>query len=104
MDTGVGKVPLGLAMKKGGEEERLKKRMPKTHQGTSSARYFHSHHHASPKAPRDLLIALKQIFETFPGSEKVQLNIGGKIVPVPMTITVSPVLDKKVEEAVGKYS
>jgi hypothetical protein len=92
-------------IKKGGEEERLEKE--------DAEDALKAHHQPAisihtitlpPKAPRDLLIALKQIFETFPGSEKVQLNIGGKIVPVPMTITVSPVLDKKVEEAVGKYS
>ncbi len=106
MDTEWASAKLGISdEKKGGEEERLEKE--------DAEDALKAHHQPAisihtitlpPKAPRDLLIALKQIFETFPGSEKVQLNIGGKIVPVPMTITVSPVLDKKVEEAVGKYS
>ena len=54
-------------------------------------------------APRELLIEIKNIFETFPGSEKVQLKIGEKIIPVSLTVTMSPILEKRIEEAVKKY-
>lgn len=56
------------------------------------------------RAPKQLLLEIKTIFETFPGREKVQLQIGEKTVPVGMTITMSPILEKRVEEAVKKYA
>ena len=56
------------------------------------------------KAPRQLLLDVKSIFETFSGSEKVQLRIGDQVVPVGLTVTMSPLLEKRVEEAVKKYS
>ncbi len=55
------------------------------------------------RAPRHLLLEIKTIFETFPGREKVQLKIGDQLVPVPLTIAMSPILEKRVEEAVKKY-
>ncbi len=55
------------------------------------------------RAPKQLLLDVKSIFETFPGSEKVQLKIGEKDVPVGLTITMSPLLEKRIEEAVKKY-
>lgn len=56
------------------------------------------------RAPKELMLEIKSIFETFPGREKVQLKIGEKVVPVGMTITMSPILEKRVEEAVKKYA
>jgi hypothetical protein len=56
------------------------------------------------RAPRQLLLDLKRTFETFPGRERVQLKIGGQIVPVPLTITMSTILEKKIEEIMGKYA
>lgn len=56
------------------------------------------------RAPKELLLEVRQIFQTFSGSEKVQLKIGDKIVAVPMTITMSPIVEKKIEEAVKRYS
>jgi hypothetical protein len=41
-----------------------------------------------PRAPKQLLLDLKKIFETFPGKERIQLRIGGQIIPVPMTPTL----------------
>lgn len=55
-------------------------------------------------APKELLLEIRSIFETFSGSEKVQLKIGEKMVPVGMTITMSPLLEKRVEEAVKKFA
>ncbi len=55
------------------------------------------------RAPKALLLAVKEIFETFPGKEKVELHIGEQIVPVGLTITMSPILEKRIEEALKKY-
>jgi DNA polymerase-3 subunit alpha len=55
------------------------------------------------RAPRELLLDVKAIFETFPGAERVQLKIGDRVLPVPITITMSPLLEKRIEAAVGKY-
>ncbi len=56
-----------------------------------------------PRAPRQLLLDLKKVFETFPGKEKIQLKIGEQMIPVPLTVTMSTVLEKKVEEAIARY-
>ncbi len=55
------------------------------------------------RAPRQLLLDIKTIFETFPGSEKIQLRIGSKTIPVGLTVTMSPILEKRIEEALKKY-
>ncbi len=57
-----------------------------------------------PKAPRQLLLDLKKIFETFPGKERVQLKIGEQLIPLPLTITMSTILVKKVEDAIALYA
>jgi DNA polymerase-3 subunit alpha len=57
-----------------------------------------------PRAPRQLLLDLKRTFETFPGKERVQLKIGEQLIPVPLTITMSTILEKKIEELMGKYA
>lgn len=57
-----------------------------------------------PRAPRQLLLDLKRTFETFPGKERVQLKIGEQLVPVPMTITMSTILEKKIDEVMGRYA
>ncbi len=56
-----------------------------------------------PRAPRQLLLDLKKTFETFPGKERVQLRIGEQVIPVPLTITMSAILQKKIEEVMKKY-
>ncbi len=55
------------------------------------------------RAPKQLLLDIKNIFEAFAGNEKVQLRIGDKTLPVGLTITMSPLLEKRVEEAIKKY-
>ncbi len=57
-----------------------------------------------PRAPRQLLLDLKKTFETFPGRERVQLKIGEQVIPVPLTITMSTILEKKIDEVMGKYA
>ncbi|MFA6039674.1 MAG: DNA polymerase III subunit alpha [Candidatus Peribacteraceae bacterium] len=57
-----------------------------------------------PKAPRQLLLELKRIFETFPGKEKIQLKIGEQLVPLPLTVTMSTILEKKIEDAIAAYA
>ena len=56
------------------------------------------------RAPRELLLALKSIFETFPGSERVQLRIHDTIIPVPIAVTLSPLLLKRIDDAIARYS
>jgi len=56
-----------------------------------------------PRAPKQLLLELKRIFETFPGKERVQLKIGEQLIPLPVTITMSTILEKKVEDALEAY-
>ena len=57
-----------------------------------------------PRAPKKMLIDLKRILETFPGKEKVQLRIGEQLIPLPMTINMSTVLEKKIDEIKEKYA
>ncbi|MSR67327.1 DNA polymerase III subunit alpha [Candidatus Peribacteria bacterium] len=59
--------------------------------------------HLPARAPRQLLLDIKEIFETFSGNEKVQLKIGENVLPVGLTITMSPLLERRVEEAIKKY-
>lgn len=56
------------------------------------------------RAPKELLLTLKSIFETFPGSERVQLSIGSKIVQVPIAVTLSPIFQKRVDDAITQFS
>jgi DNA polymerase-3 subunit alpha len=56
------------------------------------------------QAPKELLLEVKSIFETFVGREKVQLQIGEKIIPVSLTITFSPLLEQRIAEAITKYT
>jgi DNA polymerase III alpha subunit len=56
------------------------------------------------RASKQLLLELKKVFETFPGREKVQLKIGDNIVPVGLTISMSPILEKHIEDTVKRYA
>lgn len=55
------------------------------------------------QASKQLLMDLKSVFEKFPGREKIQLKIGEKIVPVPLTVTMSAILESKIEKVLEKY-
>lgn len=55
-----------------------------------------------PRAPRQLLLDLKSLFQTFPGAEKIQLKIGEQTIAVPLTVTMSTILEGKIAEAIEK--
>jgi DNA polymerase III subunit alpha len=55
------------------------------------------------EAPKQLLLELKSIFEKFPGKERIQLKIGSQNVPLPLAVTMSTILEKKIEETMEKY-
>jgi len=56
------------------------------------------------RAPKQLLLDLKKIFETFPGRERIQLKIGEQVIPVPLTVTMSAVLEQKIEDVISRYA
>jgi DNA polymerase-3 subunit alpha len=55
------------------------------------------------EAPKQLLLELKSVFERFPGKERIQLKIGSQNVPLPLTVTMSTILEKKIEETMDRY-
>jgi DNA polymerase-3 subunit alpha len=57
-----------------------------------------------PEAPRSLLLSLKKLFERFPGRERIQLKIGDELVELPLTVTMSTILEKKIEDLLEKYN
>ncbi len=56
-----------------------------------------------PRAPRQLLLDLKDLFALSPGTDAIALQIGGQIIPLPVTVDFSEELQEKVEEVIGKY-
>lgn len=56
------------------------------------------------QAPKQLLLDLKKVFETFPGPEKVQLKIGEQVVPISLTVTMSPILESRVDDVLARHS
>ncbi len=57
-----------------------------------------------PRAPKQLLLDLKDVFLRYPGGEKVQLKIGEQTVALPVTVTMSPLLQQRIDEVLEKYS
>ncbi len=55
------------------------------------------------RAPKQMLLELKKILETFPGSQRIQLKIGSQVLPLPLTVTMSPILERKIDELIEKY-
>lgn len=55
------------------------------------------------RAPKKMLLDIKNVLETFPGKEKVQLKIGEQTIPLPMTVNMSMVLEKKISEVLEEY-
>ena len=55
------------------------------------------------RAPKKMLLDIKKVLETYPGKEKVQLRIGEQEIPLPLTINMSTVLEKKLEEVLALY-
>ncbi len=56
------------------------------------------------RAPRQMLLDLKEVFQAFPGGQKVQLKIGTQMIPVPLSITVSPDFDARVKDVLTRYA
>jgi DNA polymerase-3 subunit alpha len=56
------------------------------------------------RAPKQLLLDLKRVLQTFPGPEKVQLRIGEQLVPLPLTISMSTVLQKRIDDVIGSHA
>lgn len=56
------------------------------------------------RAPKKLLLDIKDVLQTYPGKEKVQLKIGDQKIPLPLTVNMSMVLEKKIEEVKEKYN
>ena len=56
------------------------------------------------KAPRQLLLDLKKVLETFPGRERVQLRIGTQLISLPLTITMSEILRKRLDETLASFA
>lgn len=55
------------------------------------------------RAPKKMLLDIKRTLETYPGKEKVQLKIGEQTIPLPMTVNMSVVLEKKLQEIQERY-
>ncbi|TSC80517.1 MAG: DNA polymerase III subunit alpha [Candidatus Peregrinibacteria bacterium Gr01-1014_25] len=56
------------------------------------------------RAPKQLLLDLKKVLQTFPGPERVQLSIDGKLVPLSLTVSMSTVLQKKIDDVLAAYA
>jgi DNA polymerase-3 subunit alpha len=56
------------------------------------------------QAPKQLLLDLKSVLQRFPGKERIQLKIGSQCVPLPLTVTMSAILEKKIDEAIQRHS
>ncbi|MBT3835379.1 DNA polymerase III subunit alpha [Candidatus Peribacteria bacterium] len=86
------------------EKKTKKKSDKKTDETTSSAKSIKIHTIDLPdKAPKQLLMDLKSVLDRFPGNERIQFKIGSKNMELPITVTMSTILEKKVEEAMEKH-
>ncbi|MBP9750555.1 MAG: DNA polymerase III subunit alpha [Candidatus Peribacteraceae bacterium] len=56
------------------------------------------------RAPKQLLLDLKKLFETFPGPERVRLKIGEQLIDVPLTVTMSPILEAKIADLLALHA
>jgi DNA polymerase-3 subunit alpha len=56
------------------------------------------------RAPKKLLLDLKKVLQTFPGRERVQLSVGGQIIPLPITVSFSTILQKKIDDVLAEYA
>lgn len=56
------------------------------------------------RAPKQLLLDLKDLFVAAPGPDSVRLNIGGQLIPLPVTIAMSDTLREQIEKLVDKYA
>ncbi len=57
-----------------------------------------------PRAPKQLLLDIKEILLSSPGTQSVQLNIGGQIIPLPLTASITGDLEKRLDAAINSRS
>ena len=55
-------------------------------------------------APKQLLLDLKDTIALFPGKERVQLKIGEQCIPLPLTISMSPILERRLADLLQTYA
>jgi len=53
------------------------------------------------RAPKQVLLDLKHVLQTYPGNQRIQLKIGEQMIPLPLTVTMSPLLEKKIDEVLA---
>lgn len=56
------------------------------------------------RAPKQLLLDLKNTIALFPGKERVQLQIGEQRIPLPLTVSMSPILEKRIAAILQHYT
>ncbi|MBI1934124.1 DNA polymerase III subunit alpha, partial [Candidatus Peregrinibacteria bacterium] len=56
------------------------------------------------RAPKQLLLDLKNVIALFPGKERVQLKIGEQLISLPLTISMSPILERRLADLLQKYA
>jgi DNA polymerase-3 subunit alpha len=55
------------------------------------------------RAPKQLLLDLKDVLLLYPGHEKVQLKIGEQTVALPVTVAMSPLLQQRIDDVLARY-
>ncbi|MBT5419744.1 MAG: hypothetical protein HOK80_02555, partial [Candidatus Cloacimonetes bacterium] len=50
-----------------------------------------------------LLLDLKGVLERYPGKERIQLKIGEEIKELPLSVTMTTILEKKIGEVMERY-
>jgi DNA polymerase III subunit alpha len=56
------------------------------------------------RAPKQLLLDLKDALTAFPGHERIQLNIGGQKIALPLMVEMSPALEDKIQKIIRQYA
>lgn len=57
-----------------------------------------------PRAPKQLLLDLKEVLVAAPGPKAVQLDIGGQTIPLPVRIAVSPELEASITRIISSHA
>ncbi len=56
------------------------------------------------RAPKQLLLDLKNAITLFPGKERVQLQIGEQRIPLPLTVNMSPALERRIADILQHHT
>ncbi len=57
-----------------------------------------------PRAPKQLLLDIKEILVSSPGTKSVQLNIGGQMIPLPLTASITEDIEKRLDAAISSHA